>query len=151
MRFFSVGYIYCCKRMGYDKEVTHQINCMPLSVDGYALLLYCTTSIGSQTQDGWADLNILLVGWCLMIWAAAWQNQQNDLCAQRRLRSAWACAQSAQSLRCPSEERSSPNLPIKSVKKWQNAEPTAYYASNIAIMKRGWHSHPRARTLPYTT
>ena len=27
-------------------------------------------------------------------WVAAWQNQQNDLCAQRRLRSAWASAQS---------------------------------------------------------
>ena len=30
-------------------------------------------------------------------WAAAWQNQQNDLCTQRRLRSAWASAQSDQS------------------------------------------------------
>ena len=28
-------------------------------------------------------------------------NQQNDLCGQRRLRSAWASAQSDQSLRCP--------------------------------------------------
>ena len=27
-------------------------------------------------------------------WAAAWQNQQNGMCAQRRLRSAWASAQS---------------------------------------------------------
>ena len=24
------------------------------------------------------------------IWAASWQNQQNDMCAQQRLRSAWA-------------------------------------------------------------
>ena len=32
-------------------------------------------------------------------WAAAWQNQTNDLCAQRRLRSAWASAQSDQNLR----------------------------------------------------
>ena len=32
-----------------------------------------------------------------VIWAAAWQNQQNDLCAQRRLRSAWAATQSDQS------------------------------------------------------
>ena len=30
-------------------------------------------------------------------WVAAWQNQQNDLCAQRRLRSTWASAQSDQS------------------------------------------------------
>ena len=31
--------------------------------------------------------------------ATTWQNQQNDLCAQWRLRSAWASAQSDQSLR----------------------------------------------------
>ena len=31
------------------------------------------------------------------IWAASWQNQQNGMCAQRRLRSAWASAQSDQS------------------------------------------------------
>ena len=30
-------------------------------------------------------------------WAGAWQNQQNDLCAQWRVRSAWASAQSDQS------------------------------------------------------
>ena len=34
------------------------------------------------------------------IWAASWQNKQNGMCAQRRLRSAWASAQSDQSLRC---------------------------------------------------
>ena len=32
-----------------------------------------------------------------IIWAAAWQNPQNDLCAQRRLKSAWASTQSDQS------------------------------------------------------
>ena len=35
------------------------------------------------------------------------------LCAQRRLRSAWASAQSDQSLRCPHEESLGPQLPIK--------------------------------------
>ena len=30
----------------------------------------------------------------IMKWAASWQNQQNDKCAQRRLRSAWAFTQS---------------------------------------------------------
>ena len=34
------------------------------------------------------------------LWAASWQNQQNGMCVQRRLRSAWASAQSDQSLRC---------------------------------------------------
>ena len=33
-------------------------------------------------------------------WAASWQNQQNGMCAQRRLRSAWAYAQSDQSSLC---------------------------------------------------
>ena len=35
-----------------------------------------------------------------LIWAASWQNQQNDMCALWRLRSVWASAQSDQSLRC---------------------------------------------------
>ena len=39
-------------------------------------------------------------------WATSWQNQQSGMCAQRRLRSAWASAQSDQSLRCPHEESS---------------------------------------------
>ena len=41
------------------------------------------------------------------IWTAAWQNQQNDLCAQQRLGSAWASSQSV-SLRCLHEESFGP-------------------------------------------
>ena len=41
-------------------------------------------------------------------WATPGQNQQNGLCTQRRLRSAWAFAQSHQSLRCPHEESLGP-------------------------------------------
>ena len=37
---------------------------------------------------------IFLEWW--IIWATSWENQQNELCAQRRLRSAWASAQSDQ-------------------------------------------------------
>ena len=33
-------------------------------------------------------------------WATVWQNQQNDLCTQRRLGSAWTYIQSDQRLRC---------------------------------------------------
>ena len=44
-------------------------------------------------------------------WATAWQTQQNDQCAQRRLRSAWAPAQSAQSQRCTPEANLGPKLP----------------------------------------
>ena len=39
-----------------------------------------------------------------VLWAAAWPNQQNDLCAQWRLRSAWTSTQSDQSLHCPHEK-----------------------------------------------
>ena len=46
-------------------------------------------------------------------WATAWQNQQNDLCAQRRLRTAWASAQSDQSQCCPPEAKLGPKLPIE--------------------------------------
>ena len=36
--------------------------------------------------------------WCSSYnWASPWQNQQNDPCAQQRLRSAWASAQTDQS------------------------------------------------------
>ena len=47
------------------------------------------------------------------IWAAAWQNQQKNLCAKRRLRSAWASAQSDQSLRCLHEEALGPWLSLE--------------------------------------
>ena len=39
--------------------------------------------------------------------------KKNGICAQRRLRSAWASAQSDQSLRCPYEESWGPKLPIE--------------------------------------
>ena len=38
---------------------------------------------------------------------------QNDLCAQRRLRSAWASSQSDQSQRCPPEAKLGPKLPTE--------------------------------------
>ena len=44
------------------------------------------------------------VKWNQRIWATSWQNQQNGMCAQRRLWSAWASAQSDQSLNCLHEE-----------------------------------------------
>ena len=48
-----------------------------------------------------------------VIWAAAWQNQQNDLCRSAKLRSAWASAQSDQS----------------SLSAWRNIGPlTTYWA-----------------------
>ena len=72
-------------------------------------------SIFSSYLALWSDQSgkRKLVAWLVIyvyvqIWAAAWQNQENDLCAQRRLRSAFASAQSDQSLRCSHEETSGP-------------------------------------------
>ena len=42
-----------------------------------------------------------------IIWAASWQNQQNGICTQRRVGSAWASAESDQSLCCLHEESGS--------------------------------------------
>ena len=43
-------------------------------------------------------------------WSAAWQKQQNDMCPQRSLRSAWASDQSDQSLQCPHDDTLGPYL-----------------------------------------
>ena len=48
-----------------------------------------------------------------MIWASAWQNLQKGMCAQRRLRSAWASTQSDQSVCCPHAENLDPQLPTE--------------------------------------
>ena len=45
------------------------------------------------------------------IWANSWQNQQNGMSAQGRLR--LASTQSEESLRCPHEETLGPQLPIE--------------------------------------
>ena len=71
---------------GCGLGTTHQVNY------AYANLLQCHT----QWFLKWFQYEN---------WAMAWQNHQNDLCAQRRLRSAWASTQSHQSQRCPPEAK----------------------------------------------
>ena len=66
----------------------------------------CNISVGPILNAG--QWKILFIVPQLYIWATAWQHQQNDLCAQRRLRSALASAQSDQSLRCPHEKTLGP-------------------------------------------
>ena len=66
----------------------------------------CNISIGPILSAG--QCKILFIVPQLYIWATAWQHQQNDLCAQRRLRSALASALSDQSLRCPHEKTLGP-------------------------------------------
>ena len=60
------------------------------------------TFYGCQTFLSRPACLILGLNCCLKMsiitrWAAQWQNQQNSICAQRRLRSAWASTQSDQS------------------------------------------------------
>ena len=58
--------------------------------------------------------------------AASWQNQQNGMCAQWRLRSDWADAQSDQSLHCPHEEGLGPYYPLSAQRRlrsdWADAQ-----------------------------
>ena len=63
-------------------------------------------SIRLETEMDIYILDLLSVKWFeyfnnkTWIWAAARQNQQNEMCAQQRLRSARTSAQSDQSLHC---------------------------------------------------
>ena len=66
-------------------------------------------------------------------WATAWQNQQNDVCAHRRFRSAWASEQSDQSQRCPPEAKLGPKLPIERKRRlWSD------WADAQADLSRRW-------------
>ena len=58
------------------------------------------------------------------------------LCPQRRLRSAWASAQSDQSLHCPHEESLDPYLPIKRTAK---ADQTGQMPRLIQDSDQHWH------------
>ena len=74
------------------------------------------TCVESDLSNVRASNSFGLFVWSFLwdhIRAAARQNQQNNLCAQRRLRSACTSAQSDQSLRCPHEEELGPWLPTQ--------------------------------------
>ena len=65
-----------------------------LNIDLFALKLHTL-----ETPRKCFALFLCFIFTPYMIWTTSWQNQQNDMCAQRRLRSAWASSQSDQSLR----------------------------------------------------
>ena len=104
------------------------------------------TKLSVSLFDCWC--NCLNVGTQVMLFpiinyisAAAWLIQQNGMCAQRRLRSAWASVQSDQSLRCPHEETFGFQLPIERTAKilvpsliWVFAERTCHFV--FLIMRR---------------
>ena len=60
------------------------------------LAIFCFSFLLSVSREGCASLVRHFMG--NAICASARQNQQNGMCAQRRLRSAWASTQSDQSL-----------------------------------------------------
>ena len=84
-------------------------------------------SVKKTTQDRWT----------INIWAASWQNEQNGMCAQRRLRSAWASTQSDQNLRCPYEESLVLSYPLSAQQRlWSD------WADAQADLSLRWaHSH----------
>ena len=55
-----------------------------------------------------------------ILWAAACQNQRNDLCTQQRLRLAWASAQLDQSSLCASWVAKDPRFPHANSKDWSD-------------------------------
>ena len=77
----------CDLTLGWSKKKT---KCGQLRLTSLAIMLTNT----AHKIEKHASSEFLVVA----IWAASWQNQQNDMWAQQRLRSAWASAQSDQSL-----------------------------------------------------
>ena len=57
-------------------------------------ILFCVDSITDLMSFSFSFYHIS------MIWATSWPSQQNGMCAQQRLISAWASVQSDQSLHC---------------------------------------------------
>ena len=71
----------------------------------------------------------------LTVYTSKWQNLQNGSCAKWRLRSAWASAQSDQSLRCPHEEILGPYLSIERTAK------TLIRLSGFPGWSESWWAH----------
>ena len=85
-----ISYLCCLTEWGSIKEVCTRL---PREVKG-------SRGEGSVSETT-GRKQVRSVSWLLLILAGAWQNHQDDLCAQRRLRSTWASAQSDPSLGCP--------------------------------------------------
>ena len=72
------------------------------------------------------------------IWAASWQNQQNGMCAQRRLRSAWASAQSGQSSRCPHKKAWVLSYPLSAKRRLWSDWADAQADLSLRWVHRSW-------------
>ena len=82
-----------------------------VAIGEWSLIVDTKTKLDKKTKiyryEHPDDIYMLFNPWCkgkeYIKWAAARQNQQNDLCTQWKLRTAWASAQTDQSLRCSHE------------------------------------------------
>ena len=90
-----VSIVVLMKR-NFSDEANPFFAATPSSEDPNLLSTDPRSLFGDSDDSDWEGLD----GGMIVIWARAWQNQQNDLCAQQRLRSTWASAQSDQSLHC---------------------------------------------------
>ena len=90
-----VSIVVLMKR-NFSDEVNPFFAATPSSEDPNLLSTDPRSLFGDSDDSDWEGLD----GGMIVIWARAWQNQQNDLCAQQRLGSTWASAQSDQSLHC---------------------------------------------------
>ena len=93
--------------------------------------------------------NAKFTGGGILKWATSWQNQQNGMCTQQRLRSAWASAQSDQSLCCPHEERLGPWLPIERTTKTliRLGGCPGWSESSLGAQSFCWFCHEVAKVL----
>ena len=60
----------------------------------------CVISLNRSFCCNKSSLSLAWYHFYIIKWAATWQNQQNEVCIRRRIRPAWASAQSDQSLHC---------------------------------------------------
>ena len=82
------------------------------------------------------DTSYHLVAYICVIWPSAWKNLQNGMCALRRLRSAWASAQSDQSILCTHEISLGP-YPLSALRRlW------SYWAAAQAVLNLRWAHIP---------
>ena len=103
-------------------------------------------SISRFSQRCSTIINVFLVDWkSWLIWAASWQNQQNDLFGQQRLRSAWASAQgerggSVVECRTPEQEVGGSKPTAAVLCPWaRHFTPRKYWLITQEAMAPSWH------------
>ena len=89
-----------------------------------------------------------------IIWVAMWEIVPSDMCAQRRLRSACAFAQSDQSLRCPHEEICILSYPMCVQRRFSRCSDCANVQADLNFrwvhIFEGTFPDIAARTISYT-